>query len=544
MIRVSGILFFSSLLFLVSCNSLIDKHVETISLIPVSNGTTCHFINSKGSIEITPQFSYATTFTDGLALVRSLGDYPKWGFVDEKGRYKIPAQYRNATAFANGVAWVVQDEGAPTAINEDGEILFTLQAAEEVCPYSESLAAFSTFHESGKLWGFVDTRGTIIITPQFQKVRHFSGGKCAVKNDQGKWGFIDQRGRIVINNQFDEALDFRNGYAPVGLSDKMGLIDESGRYVVNPQFRSMESDGERYLINMEGKYGWCDREGKITINPQFDKAFCFLEGDLAPVKIGSNYGYCDKDGRVTINPQFESAYPYFGELALVKMGGKYGFINREGSYVINPQYDVAIDYFIDRLTKGNDPKDYTISTDFIDLESIASGFDIDNWWGVSLNSTAGELKQRVRQGSGVMSDAYPFQEYGRTYQLDESRAVGKDVSVTLSIEIYPFKEIMDGWYPKNVFDAMARPDVLVFEMTFESAKAVQKQTRIMDAVRAKLAGWAITDRYAQNFSTGEVYTKGNNVLWLDNSSGRIKLHLMSINRLGQETGSQQEYYYD
>jgi hypothetical protein len=45
-----------------------------ISLIPVENGDEFQYIDKEGKIVINPQFSSATVFRNGIALVRTTGD--------------------------------------------------------------------------------------------------------------------------------------------------------------------------------------------------------------------------------------------------------------------------------------------------------------------------------------------------------------------------------------------------------------------------------------------------------------------------------------
>ncbi|MBT5530773.1 MAG: WG repeat-containing protein, partial [Cytophagia bacterium] len=96
-----------------------------------------------------PQFSEATIFRNGLALVRTSGDEPKWGFISEDGKFAITANYKSATVFSDDLAWVVSENAPPTAINSKGEIKVTLQDAETVKIYKEGLSAFSIAERGG-----------------------------------------------------------------------------------------------------------------------------------------------------------------------------------------------------------------------------------------------------------------------------------------------------------------------------------------------------------------------------------------------------------
>jgi len=288
---------------LTSCGG--KKSINEVKLIPVKSGKEFQYIDQEGKIVINPQFSEATIFREGLALVKTSGENQKYGYISEDGKFVIPANYKKATVFSNGLAWVVSDNGAPTAINEKGEIKFTLTDAQKVNLFQEDLAAYSVSDTStsksaissqsdglldgldeeltatlaaeledtqnginniigGKeKWGFVDKEGKVKINPQFKSVGFFSNGICAIKNNEGKWGYIDKEGKIVINPQFDFAKEFINGVAIVEAGGKSGVINKEGKYIINPQFSNITIDGDLFLISQDGKKGWCDDKGKI-----------------------------------------------------------------------------------------------------------------------------------------------------------------------------------------------------------------------------------------------------------------------------------------
>ena len=109
------------------------------------------YINIDGNVIITPQFDYAESFSEGLALVKV---DEKCGFIDKKGTIVITPQfdYWGTASFSEGLACVKVD---------------------------------------GKC-GFIDKKGTIVITPQFDYAESFSEGLALVKVD-GKCCFIDKK---------------------------------------------------------------------------------------------------------------------------------------------------------------------------------------------------------------------------------------------------------------------------------------------------------------------------------------------------------------
>ncbi len=394
---------------LTSCGG--KKSINEVKLIPVKSGKEFQYIDQEGKIVINPQFSEATIFREGLALVKTSGENQKYGYISEDGKFVIPANYKKATVFSNGLAWVVSDNGAPTAINEKGEIKFTLTDAQKVNLFQEDLAAYSVSDTStsksaissqsdglldgldeeltatlaaaleeaqnginniigGKeKWGFVDKEGKVKINPQFKSVGFFSNGICAIKNNEGKWGYIDKEGKIVINPQFDFAKEFINGVAIVEAGGKSGVINKEGKYIINPQFSNITIDGDLFLISQDGKKGWCDDKGKIIINPQFESAFPFGGNKLASIKTDKTFGFIDKEGKIVINPQFDYALPFNGKLALVSSGNKIGFIDDEGKYAINPQFDDVSADLVRYLENGSSSRE-SVTTDYFNMNAI------------------------------------------------------------------------------------------------------------------------------------------------------------------------------
>ncbi len=326
--------------------------ISALKLFPVKSGENYQYIDQEGKVVINPQFSEATVFRNGLALVATSSEDPKWGFISEEGKFSIAPNYVAATVFSEDLAWVVSENSSPMAINAKGEIKITMKDAKKVHIFSEGLAAYSVENDGEIKWGFVDKTGKVKINPQFMNVGRLSNGLCAVQDSEGKWGYIDKDGKIVINFQFESVHRFKNGKAIVVSGHKYGVIDEKGKYLINPQFEEMYIDNDIFMIKQDNKWGWCDKEGKILINPQFNDAYPFNGNALAPIKSGNNYGYIDKEGKIVVNPQFGDALPFIGKLGIVSSNSKIGFVDSEGKYIINPQYEGVAQDLVNYVVNG------------------------------------------------------------------------------------------------------------------------------------------------------------------------------------------------
>lgn len=468
--------------------------ISEVHLIPVKSGKEFQYIDREGKIIINPQFQNATVFRDGLALVETYGDEPKFGFITEDGKYAINAQYKEATVFSDGLAWAVAENAAPAAIDKKGELKFTLEDAEEVRIFKNGLAAFSMVNEEGEeKWGFVDKEGKVAINPQFSSVSNFSDGKCGVRNSDGKWGFIDKEGKISINYQFDGAGDFKNGKCIVTSANKDGAIDKDGKYIINPQYSDMQIDGDMFLVSQGGKWGWCDKDGKLVINPQFGEAYPFNGNKTTSVQSGKSYGYIDKDGKIIINPQFDMASPFNGKLALVVSADKIGFIDNEGKYVINPQFDdVSRDLVKYILTGGSEYS--SVNTDYFNVGAITSILNFDSPEGFTFNSTFEDVMKKYELKE------LSFSKYSTEKEVISRKKISNDASYNFYVlgnafdKISLQKQSYYGSYNDTElkFNKKNKPTDYAYSISL-SGKGYNKEAAVISAIQRKLIGYKKDD---------------------------------------------------
>ncbi len=519
--QTSRLMFISiiAVAFMTSCNSG-SKDIEVVKLIPVKMGEEFQYIDGEGKIVINPQFSEATVFRNGLALVQTSGDKPQWGFIGEDGKFVINANYVRATVFSDGLAWVVSENAAPSCIDTKGELKFSLQNAEEVNIYSDGLAGFKEINDTGEeKWGFVDKAGKVKITAQFSDIGSFIDGKCAVSNADGKWGYIDKEGKLVINYQFDRAWAFSNGFAVVKTGEKAGLIDVAGKYKINPQFSNMISDGDLLLVEQDGKWGWTDKEGKIIINPQFSEALPFRNANLAAVATEKNWGFIDKKGKIVINPQFDRALPFNGKLAVVESSNKIGLIDNEGKYVTNPQFDdISLDVGNYVLTGGSSY--ISIQTDFFNVGAITSRLKIDNLEGLTFNSAMSEALTKFKK---TQED---FSKYSQQHILISKEKITDDA--TLDFYILGKAWVNSGYYDYT-FNANATPLGFFYKVNL-SGKGNGKVDAVKSAIETSLKGYSKDAAMSKKFG-GSAYKNAKQYVFLSASSGDVYITIMPLNSI-------------
>lgn len=96
------------------------------------------------------------------------------------------------------------------------------------------------FENENVKWGYKNAKGKTVVTAQYLSAHIFSEGLAAVAiiNFEGdeRWGFIDTKGNIVIPINLGNVLsDFDNGKAHVMIGDVAFYIDQTGKTVAAPE---------------------------------------------------------------------------------------------------------------------------------------------------------------------------------------------------------------------------------------------------------------------------------------------------------------------
>ena len=233
-------------------------------------------------------------------------------------------------------------------------------------------------------WGYVDTKGTIVIPVQFQEADLFTNGlaRVGVEKDSVVWyGFINDKGDLVIPCKYKDATCFSEEIAwvvkpkgyPVAIDKsgkelftlkdaeyvttfkeglaafaqinshgdtKWGFCDKKGETIIFPTYESVEnfSEGLALVSDTNDKYGYIDIKGNMVIPYQFDIATNFQEG-MATICLGNKWGIIDKKGKIILNPQFDFLKIIEKNLIVCEIGDQFGFCDKEGKMLVNPQYD-------------------------------------------------------------------------------------------------------------------------------------------------------------------------------------------------------------
>ncbi|MBE7942021.1 MULTISPECIES: WG repeat-containing protein [Ramlibacter] len=306
---------------------------------------------ATGQLVIPAKYRSALDFSEGLSAVDDQG---RWGYIDRHGRWVVRPQFLAASSFSEGLAVVKLDEGdkGMAYIDATGSVVLK-PSMPVIWNFSQGLAAFRT--AAGR-WGFMDMRGRPEIPARLDSVTPFEADNRAVvqMGESGfeGWGVIDKKGRFVV--------------PPV--NDKIGRLGEGLRYVRDHLnvVRFVDSDGHAVIkgewsdakqfseglcpVEADGKWGAIDRHGQWVIPARYEELEPFSQGRAAfrtTLEGNQRWGFVDTRGTEIISPTFSADLrpgPFNEGLARVaaeaKDGPLAGYIGLDGTFVIPPKFQL------------------------------------------------------------------------------------------------------------------------------------------------------------------------------------------------------------
>ena len=378
----------STLRLRASCSQRILRDMD----FQIPNAYDCWVVrclmNSKNSFVVA--LCMFTAFTTCLSLQAQGNRYVvfeagKHGYINQEGELAIPINLQGTYVFHFSEGYAVFAEKAkpePTKIpyvdknrilrfvspekwgfiDTSGAVVISPQF-EYVRDFSEGLAAVlfdparssqnCTDCEPNPVWGFIDKTGKTVIQPHYHAASSFSEGLAAVMNDNGKWGYIDTRGELVIPFLLESAGAFSEGLAPAAVNKRFGYINKRGSFVIKPQYAiagrfsqelaAVRKGGKTDFMILGpagGTWMFIGKDGKkrIDLPRKTQHASDFAEG-LAVIEIDCHCGYVTPSGEVAIPPTFSSCEDFSEGLADVSENGKWRYIDNHGKVVLEVPYD-------------------------------------------------------------------------------------------------------------------------------------------------------------------------------------------------------------
>lgn len=198
-------------------------------------------------------------------------------------------------------------------------------------------------HNAQQLWGYINDKGKLVVSYQYDKTFDFSEGLGLVYQ-KNECFFLNVKGEKTLSG-FVQAQSFEYGRAMVVLKGKEDFC------FINPQGQEVAIKNEEFFRNglqrirvLKDKtllFGYQNRKKDTLIPPQYEVAWMFSEGlSVVKRKIQDSLSLIiDTHNRVQFTTT-STPWGYFEEgLMAVVSGQKLGFMNTKGYWVIPPTFD-------------------------------------------------------------------------------------------------------------------------------------------------------------------------------------------------------------
>jgi hypothetical protein len=256
--------------------------------------------------------------------------------------------------------------------------------------------------DDGKLWGFADASGEMVIPRQFRFAYNFVSGGASAETDPnefvvidrsgvplalwrghtkegraiacrggmssrttwqpstGTWGYLDETGAVVVDTDHLAAKDFAAGRGAVRLAEasysavkpgKWAYLDKDGNIAIGP-FDAWDvriHGGERRWARInDGTWYFVDTSGTVVLRTPFRdldpfaNGFSCVRSNDIDARLQRNLcGYIDTTGTPITELCYVHAQPFAHGLAGVAVHQIYptwGFIDHTGARVIEPKF--------------------------------------------------------------------------------------------------------------------------------------------------------------------------------------------------------------
>ncbi len=329
-------------------------------------------------------------FKKGLAVARCVFENGLHGIINRKGKI-LKKDYAYIGDFNDGIARVSMKGKLSGSFKkkEKGLELLNDYLANFLSPslmidhtlYDQEFESEAMLTCDACKWGYLDTSGQVIVTPQYSFAQNFVNnvglvqlenkwgmvGKDGIeripckydeldflensKNSvlqifthQKKYGLIDTSGQVRVDMVYDDIGRFRDHRLAVKRDGMWGFVNEDGVEVIPCQYKRYKDFNEGFAAVQLGiNWGIIDKYGDVQVEFKFKKLGSFYNG-LAWASHHKGMGYIDFDGHFVIIPKYDKVFDFENNVARVVVGGKYGLINRAGDYLLRPKYKMIYEF--------------------------------------------------------------------------------------------------------------------------------------------------------------------------------------------------------
>lgn len=400
------------------------------------------FIDKRGNIAIPPKFSDVRGFSEGLALVtETQGSDKKYGYINIKGEYVITPQFSKAGSFNQGLAPALKSYvDGYTFINKNGIAVLKLNPKYvTVEDFSEGFAVVGSLDERlNPYWKIIDKKGTEVSPALYYSPNKCKEGLFSVTKDD-KWGFINSKGEIVVYPQFEFAWDFSEGLAGVQIGKKYGFIDKSGTLAIPATFDFVAPfQYGLAMVKVGNSWNYINKQGQLLFGSSSKNEKPITQNE-------------DKDGFKSL--KIGDAYSkYSSSLTLLNTNSQTGtktYNYRPTDYDLYNVFNVKMDKILLTFNKSDQLVDITLIKSYRNSTSMEDAFDdsknldpyFNNLFGKPIGKVDVNTSKELKLGRVWGNSRITVKQFVEDYGISN----GSDLKITITDNNFVRQQINQGF---------------------------------------------------------------------------------------------------
>lgn len=175
---------------------------ETSDCVPVKIGQKWRYLKGDGTF-LSGEYDQAGSFYNHVAAVK---EGAMWYLLNDNGERISSKNYEDIKldlygCHLQGKIILAKENGKYHLYDADFNQIGDFSCDDiDIC-IDDGLIAY----KQGNLWGYINSKGKIVVEPQFAYAKSFSNGMAAVGNADGMWGFINRDYKEVIDYIYQDA---------------------------------------------------------------------------------------------------------------------------------------------------------------------------------------------------------------------------------------------------------------------------------------------------------------------------------------------------
>lgn len=330
--------------------------------------------------------------------------------------------------------------------------------------------------------GFVDTKGEMVIKPQYDIVYNYSDGIGLVgidKSDGGRqYSLIDSKGETLLKlkDSYDDIEPFIMGESIiVKQGDRMIVVNTKGEETRLPaKVKDVIACNEEYIIFRDDEVGVATLDGEIIIRPRYESIAFGSDNTFITNKAGNDEVEILNDKGETV---MKLDYPKADEIAdfgyFAQDGKIIVLLDKEGKPKSNEEY-----YEVNNLIAEG-----SVHSDYFNISEIAQQLATLVTTDLPRQYALGSTPAKICKGEEA-SSSRNYSYYNDEIRLSEQVVSGVNFSSSSTLQFDQYTTTYDNNYSR-VWNPDAHLVNIITTLTFRKDWGEKGHNAIVDAIKSK-----------------------------------------------------------